>query len=150
MNIQVVAFEGLSPFLFGTPSYVKTQLLDRVKFPEGTALWRGSFASSGPGCLVDFKRIVIGHSMGGASAINWCNQMKDYKVDLLLTLDPRPLHRPYIKPPNVRNAANFYQKSWWFPGYEVEGAKNTMVSIPHTQVPGLSAARIVLEQHLKG
>lgn len=106
--------------------------------------------SSGPNArpqMSSSKVIVIGHSMGGASAIAWCETWRRHlEVDLLLTLDPRPLHRPYIKPPNVKRAVNLYQKSFWMPGYEVEGAENILLTdgTSHTGVPWHPKARDVL------
>ena len=149
---QLICFEGLSPFLIGTPSYIGRGLLGQLNFDlelAGVNVWRGSFMSSGPaiGLDVNQKLIVIGHSMGGASAIRWCN---DYlgMVDLLITLDPRPLHRPYIKPANVKRAVNFYRNAWWMRGYPVENAENHVVTCGHGAVPGLPEVRALVEAHL--
>lgn len=143
---QIIAFEGLHPLLIPwlVPSYVERGLLEPVgKTITGPyETWRGGFMSYGPqpkvivGDHLITRFIVIGHSMGGPSAIDWCNR-NSVQIDLLLTIDPRPLHRPYIKPKNVKRAVNFYQQSWWMPGYPVEGAENVLVQgYPHTAMPG--------------
>lgn len=147
---QLVVYEGLSPILIGTPAYVQRGLLDRVKLKD-VSLWRGSFVSKGPSPLKGADRvIVVGHSMGGASAIWWCNQYPGLKIDLLLTLDPRPLHRPYIKPKNVDAAVNFYQRGWWLPGYQVENAGNVLVGVRHTSIPALDEVKNLLEDAING
>lgn len=141
---QLIVFEGLSPWLIGTPAYVQRGLLEplathtaRIGDKNAIHIWRGSFMSAGPNLHVEIpepKRIVIGHSMGGASAIDWCHRHSS-TIDLLLTLDPRPFYRPYIKPANVKRAVNIYQRGWWMPGYRVEGAENFCVTTSHTAIP---------------
>lgn len=151
---QIIAFEGLHPLLIPwlVPSYVKRGLLDKVEF-AGVKLWRGGFMSTGPVRDWDAdKVIVIGHSMGGASAIEWCNRKAPkIEIDLLITLDPRPLHRPYIKPANVKRAVNIYQQSWWMPGYPVQGAENILLTdgTGHTGVPAHPLAWKVLSEKTK-
>lgn len=131
---QLVCFEGLG---LGTPTHIRRHLLDRVYLKDAN-VWRGSFMSKGPEILYAPKHIVIGHSMGGASAIDWCKRQEEWDIDLLITLDPRPLHRPYIKPDNVKRAVNFYRDSLWMRGYPVEGAENHIVQCGHTYVPALA------------
>lgn len=152
--IQVIAFEGLSPFIIPNPTYVKRGLLDKLDFMK-CDVWRGRYISSGPQPKVRVsgetvtKFIVIGHSMGGPSAIDWCNR-NAVQVDLLLTMDPRPLHQPYIKPANVKRAVNFYRGKRGFfdmQGYPVKGAENIRVNCGHTEIPFLHLAQIVLDSH---
>lgn len=140
---QIICFEGLG---LGTPSHIQRGLLAHLSNTELESLWRGSFMSSGPVRDWDCdKVIVIGHSMGAATAIAWCNRKAPkIEVEMLLTLDPRPLHRPYIKPANVKRAVNFYRNSFWMRGYPVEGAENHVVNCGHTQVPALKEVRDVL------
>ena len=144
--IQLIAFEGLG---LGTPTHIKRGLLDRLVLRDADVC-RASFMSDGPKPLnaLGTKRIVIGHSMGGASAIAWCNRWANYKFDLLLTLDPRPLHRPYRKPANVLRCVNFYRDAFWMRGYPVEGAENTKVRCGHTQVPALREVLELVEEYL--
>ena len=147
MSVQCVVFEGLSPFLIGTPNYVKRGLLDPLDLAN-VSVWRGSFMSKGPLPRIDHKLVVIAHSMGGPSALWWCNKWKEFPVDLLVTLDPRPLHRPYIKPPNVKRAVNFYQTGF-MRGYEVKGAENIkVVTAGHTKLPALSAVERLVKGYL--
>ena len=82
--IQIIAYEGLG---LGTPTYVKQGLLDRCSelLTHDVVLWRGSFMSKGPTVLPEARgRIVIGHSMGGPSALWYCNQHPSVKFDLEL------------------------------------------------------------------
>ena len=147
--IQIVAFEGLSPFLIGTPSYVKRGLLDKIPkiLQSRVDVWRGSFMRSGPKPHVFANKIiVIGHSMGGPSAIWWCKQYPALTVDLMITLDPRPLHQPYTKPKNVLHAVNFYRGDHGMldmQGYTVIGAKNN--HCPDSSHPSLPFRKDVLE-----
>ena len=145
---QIICFEGLG---IGTPSHIKRGLLDplglmQVARPD-YSIWRGSFATkeeNWPEPIECKKRILIAHSMGGATAIAWCKRWGEttnvrfgVPIDLLLTLDPRPLHRTYIKPANVKRAVNFYRRSLWMRGYPVDGAENHIVTCGHTFVPSL-------------
>jgi hypothetical protein len=151
-------FEGLSPFLIGTPNYIKRGLLDPLlrDWPTDKVtpeVWRGSFMSSGPMFPHSSdKVIVIAHSMGVASAIAWCNRWDSdgaHDIDLLLTLDPRPLHRPYVKPANVKHAVNFYRPvAFWMKGFPVEGAENIQVQCGHRAVPYLPEVRKLIESCL--
>lgn len=137
-DVQLICFEGLSPFLIGTPNYVKRGLLDKLDKRPDLNVWRGSFMSRGPQKVNPAdKHILLGHSMGGPTAIWWCNQHPGLEIDLLLTLDPRPLHQPYVKPANVKRCVNFYQTGF-MRGYPVEGAENHHVKIRHTLVPRLA------------
>lgn len=149
MSTMIIVFEGLG---LVTPSHVKRGLLDRLtgQADFDTQVWRGSFMSSGPVRDWDCdKVIVMGHSMGVASAIAWCNRKAPkIEIDLLLTLDGRPLHRPYVKPQNVKRAVNFYRNSWWMCGYPVEGAENHVVTCGHTSVPALPEVLKVLRESL--
>lgn len=133
---QIIAFEGLG---LGTPTHIKRLLLDPLKLDKrpDVSVWRGSFMSSGPNQDRWQKTIVIGHSMGGPTAIWWCNKHKRFDIDLLITLDPRPLHRPCVKPANVKRAVNFYQTGF-MRGYLVEGAENHRVKIGHTLLPKMA------------
>lgn len=58
--------------------------------------------------------------------MSWCRKNWPHEIELLLTLDPRPLHRPYdVRPDgNVKRAVNIYQQGWWMQGFPVEGAEN--------------------------
>lgn len=136
--IQIIAFEGLAITLtpWPVPTHIRDKLLAKVRLPRNTFIWRDSFIKDGPELTyTPTKLIVIAHSMGGATAIRWCNRHPTVVVDLLLTLDPRPLHRPYVRPKNVMHAVNFYQS---FPlwGYSVQGAVNRKTKWGHTAVPG--------------
>lgn len=150
--IHIVAFEGLG---LGKPSHIMRHLLEPMNLASrnlAVKVHHEWFTSNGPTAFHGHKYVVIGHSMGGASAIAWCkriagNSNRPVDVDLLITLDPRPLHRPYIKPDNVKKAVNFYRNSIWMRGYPVEGADNHIVQCGHTYVPALAVD--VLREALK-
>lgn len=134
---HIVAFEGLTMM-----GHVRNKLLSRLP-GYGQKIYSHSFLSHGPTLKLEKhdRVIVIGHSMGGPTAIWYCHELLRQKISvhLLLTLDPRPLHQPYIKPVNVLQAINYYQRSWWMPGYPVDGAKNKLTTSGHTAIPAENA-----------
>ena len=96
--------------------------------------------------------IVIGHSLGGPRAIQFCNDNAAYglRVDLLITLDPRVFGQPYRKPANVRRAVNFRRKSLWMSGYAVEGAEEViMTGVGHMELAWHPEVRALIEGALK-
>lgn len=90
----------------------------------------------------DSKIVIVGHSLGGWSAIQCGNKLDRFQVPVasVLTMDARTYtaNYPYfIKSPNVTGPhENYFQKSPVFPGYEIRGAENTHLHIDHARIPG--------------
>ena len=125
---NIIYFEGLMS------SFIRTLLIPQLKgdFTSlGYTHWQ-----AGPAMVPSTgKLIVIGHSLGGPTAINWAAKC-GREVDLLVTLDPRVFYQPYVKPGNVQTAINFRRNSWWMHGYPVSDATNIVMNCGHGSLPG--------------
>jgi hypothetical protein len=93
----------------GVPASVQTYLL-----------WRGAVEQA----IVDYRRdpapiIVIGHSMGGDSALSFAQRLnsENIPVSLLVTYDPTRIADDV--PPNVERYINLYQSSNFMGGGNV-------------------------------
>lgn len=90
----------------------------------------------------DSKIVIVGHSLGGWSALQCGNKLNRFQVPVasVLTMDARTYtaNYPYfIKSPNVTGPhKNYFQKSPIFPGYEIRGAENQRLHIDHARIPG--------------
>jgi hypothetical protein len=88
------------------------------------------------------KVIIIGHSLGGWSAIQCGNKLARHQIPVasMLTVDARTYTANYpffIKPRSVVGAhENYFQKGLLFPGYAIDGAVNTRLHVNHAQIPG--------------
>jgi hypothetical protein len=61
------------------------------------------------------RLIVYGHSFGGAAVVKLARQLDALEIPVLLTVQIDSVGRnDALIPPNVRRAANFYQKEGWF------------------------------------
>jgi peptidoglycan hydrolase-like protein with peptidoglycan-binding domain len=90
----------------------------------------------------DSKIVIVGHSLGGWSALQCGSKLNRFQVPVasVLTMDARTYtaNYPYfIKSPNVTGPhKNYFQKSLVFPGYEIRGAENQRLHIDHARIPG--------------
>lgn len=134
--VKIIAFEGL-----GNLGYLKQGLIGPLERKYGekilVTMYHHFQIPSGP-C-----NIIIGHSLGGESAINHIKNLNPKPI--LLTLDPRrnsiaswfdillPFQAPFD---DVRAiyAYNFFRRGF-MPGYEVKGAENVKLSCSHGGVP---------------
>jgi len=95
--------------------------------------------------------VVVGHSFGGHSALRLARKLEaqEVPVDHLLTVDPRTLpglYDQFVTPGNVAEHANYFQRSAWFPGYPIEGARNQQLRrVLHSRMPGQASVRGSLE-----
>lgn len=105
--------------------------------------------------------LIVGHSFGGEIALNIARP----GIDIVITLDPRPVSRPlactfdsflrYEMPFKARpglKVINFYRRGFWLPGQVVIGAENHALDsrIGHMDVPRQPSAwlRICKEAYL--
>lgn len=89
----------------------------------------------------DLRVVIVGHSFGGWSALRLANKLRRHsiRVQHMLTVDARsiPTNYPsFIKPSNVGQHDNFFQKSLWMPGYRIDGANNVKLYVDHGSIPG--------------
>lgn len=60
------------------------------------------------------RLILYGHSFGGAAVVKFARQLKKMDVPVLLTVQVDSVGRgDAVIPPNVRQAANLYQRNGW-------------------------------------
>jgi hypothetical protein len=97
-----------------------------------------SFDSDGDGALDAEERrrvrlILYGHSFGGAAVVKLARQLDALDIPVLLTVQIDSVGRnDAVIPPNVRRAANLYQKQGWFirgesPIRAQDSAKTTII-----------------------
>lgn len=101
--------------------------------------------------------IIIGHSLGGQTAINVASACGKY----LITLDPRHQSnasffdffffrwQKNFRAPKTVVAFNFTQP-FWLPGYRVDGATNKSLFTNHLALPGHPEVRDCLLKILAG
>lgn len=88
----------------------------------------------------ELSLVIVGHSFGGYSALRLAKKLEARAIPVaaMLTVDARttPLnYRFFIKPGNVREHANYFQKSPWMPGYAIDGARNQRLQVMHGGIP---------------
>ena len=100
--------------------HVQVETLENTKRPLAVQLIRKGLDHNGDGQLSAAEResariIIYGLSFGGAAVVKLARQLDDLDIPVLLTVqvDSVGLGDAVI-PPNVRQAANFYQPNGWF------------------------------------
>lgn len=88
----------------------------------------------------ELSLVIVGHSFGGYSALRLGRKLEARAIPIaaMLTVDARttPLnYRFFSKPGNVREHANYFQKSPWMPGYAIDGARNQRLQVMHGGIP---------------
>lgn len=102
------------------PRGVHVETVENHKFHLGRELIRRAFDWNGNGVLDldecrDARVIFYGQSLGGSSTVRMANELNTLGISVLLTVqvDSVGIHDREI-PPNVKAAANLYQRDAWF------------------------------------
>ena len=117
---------------------VHVETLENRKRGLAMRLIHDAFDRDGNGSLDDLERsrvrlILYGHSFGGAAVVKLARQLQAFGIPVLLTVQIDSVGRGDARiPPNVRRAANLYQKQGWFirgeaPIRAEDGAKTEII-----------------------
>lgn len=99
---------------------VHVETLENRKRGLALELIGNAFDLNGDGALDEAERsrvrlILYGHSFGGAAVVKLARQLHERDIPVLLTVQIDSVGRKDARvPPNVRRAANLYQREGWF------------------------------------